>query len=57
MNDKKELKNFRSLTINNKLYNELTELSETIFATPLSYNQTIAFLINYYKENKTKKLK
>ena len=53
MNDKKDLKNFRSLTINNKLYNELTELSETIFATPLSYNQSIAFLINYYKENKT----
>jgi len=54
MNDKKDLKNFRSLTINNKLYNELTELSETIFATPLSYNQTIAFLIDFYKQKKGK---
>jgi hypothetical protein len=39
------------------VYDELTDLSNNIYDIKLSYAKTIEHLINYYKENKTKRLK
>jgi len=49
--------NYKPISVHKKVYDELTDLSENIFDVKLSYAKTIEHLINYYKDNKIKKLK
>jgi hypothetical protein len=52
-----EFTNYKPISVHKKVYDELTDLSNNIYDIKLSYAKTIEHLINYYKENKTKKLK
>jgi hypothetical protein len=51
-----EFTNYKPISVHKKVYDELTDLSNNIYDIKLSYAKTIEHLINYYKENKTKKL-
>ena len=52
-----EFTNYKPISVHKKVYDELTDLSNNIYDVKLSYAKTIEHLINYYKENKTKRLK
>ena len=52
-----EFTNYKPISGHKKVYDELTNWSKNIYDVKLSYAKTIEHLINYYKENKTKKLK
>jgi hypothetical protein len=52
-----EFTNYKPISVHKKVYDELTDLSNNIYDIKLSYAKTIEHLINYYKENKTKRLK
>jgi hypothetical protein len=52
-----EFTNYKPISIHKKTYDELSYLSDNVLDIKLSYAKTIEHLINYYKENKTKRLK
>ena len=52
-----EFTNYKPISVHKKVYEELTDLSNNIYDVKLSYAKTIEHLINYYKENKTKRIK
>jgi hypothetical protein len=52
-----EFTNYKPISVHKKVYDELTDLSNNIYDVKLSYAKTIEHLINYYKDNKNKKLK